>query len=547
MNIVGGRPLVLGTALAIATVGMSLGAAPASQAASVSCSSSTALSKRPVLRYGDTGSCVAELQRRLVSHGQHITVDGSFGPGTLAAVKAYQRAHHLQVDGVVGPLTWKSLLGTSSPPPPPASICPSHPVTFYGQSGSCVKLVQQLLIKHGYSVGSSGADGGFGPATLAAVKSFQRSRHLDATGVVDALTWKALLSTGVTGAACVTRTYNDMSASQRVGQLMMVGMETSDQSQIHSLISAQHVGNVVYLGGWNGDSTVGSTSNGLQQQTTSSATAGVGMLIAADQEGGYVQQLKGTGFSPIPTALTQGAWSSSSQTAVATTIGHQLRGVGVNVNLAPVAGTVPESLGTGNGPIGHYYREYGYTPAVVSRAVTNVVHGLNSTGEIATVKHFPGLGRIKNNTDTSSTGITDNTMTTTDPYLTPFKSGITAGAGMVMISLAWYPKIDSANQAAFSAKMITTLLRGTMGYKGVVVSDSLSAVAVSNISVGDRAVRFIAAGGDIALTGAPSEVPTMVSAILARMKTSSTFANQVNSSVHRVLTLKSEHGLLYCS
>lgn len=446
-----------------------------------------------------------------------------------------------------------TMIGAVAPSQAATTSCSSstalstYPVTFYGATGSCVKLIQERLIKHGYSVGSSGTDGSFGAATRSAVERFQKSRHLDATGVVDALTWKALLSTGVTGSACVTQTYPKLTKSQQVGQLIMVGMETSDQAKIHTLISSLHVGNVVYLGGWSGDGTVGSTSNSLQGRTTSGATGGVGMLIGADQEGGEVQQLKGKGFSTIPSALKQGTMSSATRKSLATTVGDQLQGVGVNVNLAPVSGTVPKSLGTGNGPIGRYDREYGYTPSVVSGAVTDVVHGLNSTGEIATVKHFPGLGRIKNNTDTSSTGITDNTMTRTDPYLQPFKSGINADAGMVMVSLAWYPKIDSANQAVFSSKMITTLLRGNMGYQGVVVSDSLSAVAVKDASAGQRAVRFIAAGGDVALTGAPSDVTAMESAVLAKMKTSSTFASQVNKSVHRVLTLKSEHGLLDCS
>ncbi len=487
MDHVAKRPLVLGTALVIAA-GMSVAAAPPS-----------------------------------------------------GAVAGSQRAYQPRSGVVVGPHS-KALVGLSS-----SSACSSHPVTFYGASGACVKLIQRSLIKHGFSVGPSGADGHFGPATRAAVKRFQASRHLDATGVVDALTWKALLSFGVRGSACVTRTYGHLTTRQRVGQLIMVGMERGDQGRIHTLISSQHVGNVVYLGGWRGDGTVGKTSNGLQRRATSSATGGVPMLIAADQEGGEVQQLTGTGFSTIPSALAQGKMSSSKQRALATKVGHQLRNVGVNINLAPVTDTVPKSLGTGNGPIGRYHREFGYTPKVVSRAVTNVVHGLTRAGAISTLKHFPGIGRIKNNTDTSSTGITDRTMTAHDAYLNPFRSGIKAGTGMVMMSLAWYPKIDSAHQAAFSHRMITSILRGDLAFHGVVISDSLSAVAVRHITVGKRAVQFITAGGDIMLTGAPSEVSKMESAVLSRMKTNSTFAGLVDRSVHRVLEVKSTHGLLYCS
>ena len=427
------------------------------------------------------------------------------------------------------------------------STCTTHPVIYYGSTGACVKRAQQLLIEHGYSVGSSGADGIFGAATRTAVTRFQSPRHLNVTGVVDRLNWKALEAFGPTGSACVTQSFDHLTRSQRVGQLLMVGQERDNGSYVHALMKYDHVGNIVLLGGWSGNSTVGHIADADQGLASDAWTGNVPLFIAADQEGGYVQQLTGTGFTTLPTALTQGTWSSTHQQSTAATVGQQLRDVGVNVNLAPVTDTVPQSLGTGNKPIGYYYREYGYTPSTVSRAVTNVVHGLNSRTEIATLKHFPGLGRITNNTDTSSTGITDNTATTSDPYLAPFRSGITAGAGMVMVGLAWYPKIDSANQAAFSPKIITTLLRGQLGFKGVVVSDSLSAVAAQHISVGQRAVRFIAAGGDIALTGNAREIPAMHSAILAKMAASPTFTKQVNAAVHRVLTLKSTHGLLFCS
>lgn len=424
--------------------------------------------------------------------------------------------------------------------------CPSYAVTYYGSRGNCAKLAQQLLIKHHYSVGAAGADGVFGAATRTAVKKFQSARHLNPTGVVDDLTWKALLRFGSGGSACVNRTYDEMTVPQRLGQLIMVGMTKDNQSTVHRLVSTKHVGNVIYLGGWSGDSTVGKTSDGLQRHTSNPATDGVGLLIGADQEGGYVQQLTGTGFTRLPTALTQGGWSSSKQRSQAASVGQQLRNVGVNVNLAPVSDTVPKSKGTKNGPIGHYYREYGYTTSTVSRGVTNVVHGLNSRGEIATLKHFPGIGRITNNTDTSSTGITDNTMTSTDAYLSPFKSGISAGAGMVMVGLAKYPKIDSANPAPFSSKVLTTMLRKNLGFNGVVVSDSMSAVAVKQVPAGDRATRFIAAGGDLVLTGSTADVPTMLAAIRAEVSASPAFAKQVNASIHRILTLKEQHGMLFC-
>lgn len=105
----------------IAVVGM-----PASaQAAVRSCTSSTPVASRPVLVYGDTGSCVIVAQSLLINKGYSVGssgADGSFGPKTLAAVKLFQSQNGLVQDGSIGPLTWSKLAGaTSAPPPPPAS------------------------------------------------------------------------------------------------------------------------------------------------------------------------------------------------------------------------------------------------------------------------------------------------------------------------------------------------------------------------------------------------------------------------------------------
>src|SRR5699024_11990153 len=117
-------------------------------------------------------------------------------------------------------------------------------------------------------------------------------------------------------------------------------------------------------------------------------------------------------------------------------------------------------------------------------------------------KHFPGIGRITGNTDVSTTGITDSVMTRHDSYLQPFRAGIRSGADMVMIGFARYPKIDATNQAAFSSTIISGMLRGDLKFDGLIISDDLNAAAVRHVPVGQRAVRFIAAGGDMALTGA---------------------------------------------
>ncbi len=140
-------------------------------------------SSQPVLRQGARGSAVTTLQQRLKAAGFNPgTIDGQFGPKTLAAVKAFQRAKGLVQDGIVGPKTWAKLNA-----PPPGG---SGPVLRQGARGTPVTQLQKRLNQLGFNVGT--ADGVFGPKTLAAVKAFQKSRGLAQDGVVGPKTWTKL-------------------------------------------------------------------------------------------------------------------------------------------------------------------------------------------------------------------------------------------------------------------------------------------------------------------------------------------------------------------
>jgi beta-N-acetylhexosaminidase len=345
-------------------------------------------------------------------------------------------------------------------------------------------------------------------------------------------------------AACVSEAYNGLSQAQRWGQLFMVGIQpAAAPAGIDAVLRSTSVGSVIYLGGWTGAATVAATSQHLQQVTTGR----VDLFIAADQEGGAVQQLKGKGFTVLPAALDQGKRSAGELTALGSTLARELREVGVNVNLAPVADTVPPTMTETNAPIGKYRREFGTDPAVVGAAVPPLVSALQNGGVVATVKHFPGLGRITGNTDVTAVGITDSVAAVDDPYLEPFQAGIDAQVGMVMVSSARYPRLDDASPAMFSKAIITGLLRGKLGFDGVVITDDVGAAkAVAGVPVPDRAVRFLAAGGDIVLTASASQAPAMLAAVKARAAKDPEFASALDASVRRVLELKARFGLIRC-
>jgi beta-N-acetylhexosaminidase len=282
----------------------------------------------------------------------------------------------------------------------------------------------------------------------------------------------------------------------------------------------------------------------LQGLATGAATAGVPLFIATDQEGGYVQVLSGPGFSAIPTALAQGQEPAGRLRSNANTWGGQLAAAGVNLDLAPVLDTVPQSLAATNQPIGRYQREYGYTPAAVTAAGTAFIRGMGEAGVSVCVKHFPGLGRASGNTDTTY-GVTDNVTTYADPYLQPYASAVSSGgAQVVMVSEAIYTKIDASHQAVFSPTVLGGMLRGELRFHGVIVSDSMGAAAVSNLSPAARAVNFIAAGGDLVLVTDPAAIPAMYNAVLARARAVPSFAALVNQAALTVLIAKQQTGLL---
>lgn len=348
------------------------------------------------------------------------------------------------------------------------------------------------------------------------------------------------------GAATSANTVFDrMTDPQRVGQLFMAALpSTASIGSLDGLINTHHVGNVILQGHWNGASSVQRATNHLQALTrvNAGATRNVRLYLAGDQEGGYVQPFKGSGFHTIPTALSQGTHTATWQQYWAQVWAKELRAAGINLDLAPVADTVPSATYY-NPPIGGYDREFSYSVKTNNSHVFAFVRGMKNSGVATVVKHFPGLGRVRANTDTT-TKVVDSVTTFNSQYLPPFENGIRAGARMVMMSLAYYTQIDGSNQAAFSHRIVTDLLRNKLGYHGVVISDSLGAASASNYPPGYQAIRFLNAGGDMLLQTNDSAITQMQHAILVKMSQSPTFRNTVYAAVKRVLAAKQADGLL---
>ncbi|NUR06838.1 MAG: glycoside hydrolase family 3 protein [Nocardioidaceae bacterium] len=340
---------------------------------------------------------------------------------------------------------------------------------------------------------------------------------------------------------------DEMTLRQRVGQLFMVGTPaTSASGATLAAISRRHVGNVMLTGrSYGGTATPARVAAAMQNRATQDATDRVRMLVATDQEGGLVQVLHGRGLADLPSALRQGRWAPSTLRERAGTWAGQLRKAGVNMNLAPVEDTVPSaSAARRNPPIGAFDREFGYRVKPVSNHGRAFAVGMSEHGVVPTIKHFPGLGRVHANTDTSR-GVTDWVTTRHDAYLQPFAASVQAHVPVVMMSTAYYHRLDPKHPAAFSPFVINRMLRGDLGFTGVVISDDLAnARQVSGWSYGARAVKFVNAGGNLVLTVDPASLPGMYQAVLDRAAHDAAFRAKVNASARRVLLLKQDRGLL---
>lgn len=338
----------------------------------------------------------------------------------------------------------------------------------------------------------------------------------------------------------------DLTLEQRVGQLFMVGVDVANPSGIsYDLVEEYHVGNV-FLHGRSQDG-VDATADLVESFTflvNAESTGALPMFVATDQEGGAVQVLRGPGFTDIPAAIDQAADDPADTEAAATTWGAELAAAGINLNLAPVMDLVPDpARADSNAPIGAFGRQYGYTPEDVAAHANAFSAGMMANGVDVAIKHFPGLGRVTKNTDTAQ-GVTDDEVTADGPDVAIFASGIDAGAAFVMMSTAVYANVDPEVPAAFSPAVVTDLLRGDLGFDGVVITDDVSAAdQVQPWSPAQRAIVSIEAGVDMVLVSAePSVAAEMVNAVVAKAEENADFAALIDAAVLRVATAKQRLG-----
>jgi beta-N-acetylhexosaminidase len=362
-----------------------------------------------------------------------------------------------------------------------------------------------------------------------------------------AQTFAASAAPAAVQASCPAQVFARMSETQRVGQLFLVGIAGAPAADVAQAVRTYHFGSLL----WQGTSTAGAAadrqaSRAIQALTSPGATAGVRFFIAANQEGGQVQELQGPGFAVIPPALAQGQLTAAELQRQAAAWGRELRSAGVNLDLAPVMDVVPSATASSNAPIGALQREFGYNPQTNGAHGAAFIRGMKQVGVATTAKHFPGLGQVIGNTDFTS-GVVDTTTGPNSPYLKSFQTAIKAGVPLVMVALATYTRIDPHHLAAFSSRVMRGLLRQQLHFKGVIVSDDLgAAAAVAGLSPATRGIDFLAAGGDLITSQSLPAAIAMDQAVLARVGDDASFRATVNSAVMRILDAKQAYHLMPC-
>jgi beta-N-acetylhexosaminidase len=257
-------------------------------------------------------------------------------------------------------------------------------------------------------------------------------------------------------------------------------------------------------------------------------------LVAIDQEGGQLRGL-GPGSTPFPGSMALGAAGDAQLTRrVGQAIGRELRAVGVNVNYAPVAdlATNPRNPSLG-------VRSFGDDPAAVAEHVAAFVEGLEAAGVASTLKHFPGKGDAGVDTHHEIARVDRTLEELLERELRPFMAGAAAGASAVMSGHFAIPRLTGDRPATLAAAVVRDLLRHTVGFRGVTISDAFDMDA---LSAGEGRLRDaidgLNAGLDLLLLGGTSDGAAFDAALRAADTSGELEPHRTAEAIARIRTLR---------
>ncbi|MFQ5779815.1 MAG: beta-N-acetylhexosaminidase [Nitrospiria bacterium] len=323
-----------------------------------------------------------------------------------------------------------------------------------------------------------------------------------------------------------------MKLASKVGQLLMAGFDgTTPSKEIRDLIKRHHIGGVILFSRNIKNPTQCARLTEALQKLSSDAP----LLIAVDQEGGRVSRLPPP-FTQFPSARTVGQCDSISLTySCAEAIAKELLTVGINTNFAPVldVDTNPKNPIIGD-------RSFGKSPTIVSKHGLAMTVGMLDQKVIACGKHFPGHGDTAADSHETLPQIDHPVSRLADLELKPFIHVVENRIPCMMTAHVRYRHFDERLPASLSKRIVGELLRKTIRFEGVVVTDDLEMGGITgNFSVPHAAVKAIQAGADLILVcHSPEQQTAVLEALVHAVEKGTLSEARLNESLSRLLALK---------
>jgi len=324
----------------------------------------------------------------------------------------------------------------------------------------------------------------------------------------------------------------------KIGRLFMAGIPgTTLDAETAALIRQYGLGGVILFSRNIVDpQQLAVLCNDLQDSAMKSH--GIPLFISVDQEGGRVARLREP-FTSFPgnTAIGEDPQPVDRAVEFARVTAEEMSLVGLNMDLAPVVDVLrgePEKHLEG--------RTFGHDPGKVALLGRTVVTELQEKGVMATAKHFPGLGRTTLDPHRQLPTIHADYKEIEQVNLPPFIEAIAAGVSAIMSSHAIYPALDPDHPATLSRRILTGLLRETMGFKGLLITDDLEMGAIKKgWGVADGAVASFEAGADILLICQDQKmVLEAISMLKEKVIKGEIGLHRLQQSLDRIMKAKSE-------
>jgi beta-N-acetylhexosaminidase len=347
-------------------------------------------------------------------------------------------------------------------------------------------------------------------------------------------------------------TYIDhLTQTQQIGQLLMLAVYTNGYtSELNQPLQQWDIANVIVYNQYNGGPLMPTRLSAWTQLTHDlQSHANQALIIATDQEGGDVDRLAPYyGSSPSPQALT--ATGDPQQVyAQAQLDARRLLASGINTDFAPLAdvyqgGAVDQS------------RMFGTTPDQVITYAGAFLDGLQHNGVEGTLKHWPGIGSSPANPDYGLPTITHSQAQLNAIDFAPFRALLPHQPGMIMVTHVMVPAYDPHEPASLSPVLINQVLRGQLGYQGVVITDAMDAKGLLQFmqqqgytdpaqAIAEASVQAILAGNDIVECPIePDRLAAVVAAITTAVQTGRISQQRLRQSLRRIIALKVRMGLI---